>query len=79
MAMIYIQIIGCGVFFISTVVLGVFLRKYPSEKARETTTMALHFIALVAFFLTKNVVNGYVYKMTRNPIREKCKKEKHDN
>ena len=131
MLMIYIQIIGCGFFFFSTIVLGVFLRKYPSEKVRVTTTMILHFIGLVAFllpvltgifypglskyddllgiqslpyrplrvafgailipigiffvaisnfalldhghgqaafFLTKNVVNGYVYKLTRNPM-----------
>jgi protein-S-isoprenylcysteine O-methyltransferase Ste14 len=131
MLMIYIQIIGCGFFFLSTIVLGIFLRKYPSEKVRETSTMALHFIAFVAilltvligifypglsaydeflgiqslpyrplraaigailipfgiffvaisnfallnhghgqaaFFLTKNVVNGYVYKLTRNPM-----------
>ena len=131
MLMIYIQIIGCGFFFFSTIVLGIFLRKYPSEKVRVTTTMILHFIGLVAFllpvltgifypglskyddllgiqslpyrplrvafgailipigiffvaisnfalldhghgqaafFLTKNVVNGYVYKLTRNPM-----------
>lgn len=131
MLMIYIQIIGCGFFFLSTIVLGIFLRKYPSEKVRETTTLVLHFIAIVAFFLpviigifypglykyddllgiqslpyrhlrvvfgailipigiffvaisnfalrekghgqaafflTKNVVNGYVYKLTRNPM-----------
>ena len=131
MLMIYIQIIGCGFFFLSTIVLGIFLRKYPSEKVRVTTTMILHFIGLVAFllpvligifypglskyddllgiqylpyrplrvafgailipigiffvaisnyalldhghgqaafFLTKNVVNGHVYKLTRNPM-----------
>ena len=131
MLMIYIQVIGCGFFFLSTIVLGIFLRKYTSERARKTTTMFLHFIALVAFFLpiligifypgfskyddllgiqslpikplrvafgailipiwiffvaisnlalldhshgqavfflTKNVVNGYVYKLTRNPM-----------
>ena len=129
--MIYIQIIGCGFFFLSTIVLGIFLRKYPSEKVRETTTMALHFIAFIAillpvmigifypgltsyddfldipslpyrplavvlgvvlipigiffvavstlallehghgqaaFFLTKNVVEEYVYRLTRNPM-----------
>ena len=131
MLMIYIQTIGCGFFFLSTIVLGIFLWKDPTEKVRETTTMALHFIAIVAlfipvligifypglttydellgiqslpyraigiplgvifipigiffvafsnlaliekghgqaaFFLTKNVVNGYVYKLTRNPM-----------
>jgi hypothetical protein len=49
--MIYIQIIGCVLFFISTIVLGIFLRKNPSEKVRETITTALHFIAIVALFL----------------------------
>ena len=131
MLMIYIQIIGCGFFFLSTIVLGIFLRKYTSERARKTTTMFIHFIAFIAFgfpvligifypglsayddllgiqslpykllrvafgailipigiffvaisnfalldhghgqaafFLTKNVVNGYVYKLTRNPM-----------
>lgn len=131
MLMIYIQIIGCGFFFLITIALGIFLRKYPSEKARKTTTMFLHFIALfafllpvligifypglstyddllgiqslpykplrvafsvilipigiffvaisnfalldhgrgqAAFFLTKNVVNGYVYNLIRNPM-----------
>jgi protein-S-isoprenylcysteine O-methyltransferase Ste14 len=131
MLMIYIQTIGCGFFFLGTIVLGIFLRKYTSEKTRKTTTMFLHFIAFVAFllpvligifypglstyddllgiqslpyrtlraafgailipigifflaisnfvlldhghgqavfFLTKNVVNGYVYKLTRNPM-----------
>jgi protein-S-isoprenylcysteine O-methyltransferase Ste14 len=131
MLIIYIQIIGCGFFFLSTIVLGIFLRKYTSEKARKTTTIFLHFIAFMAFllpvligifypgltayddllgiqplpygplrvafgailipigiffvavsnfalldhghgqaafFLTKNVVNGYVYKLTRNPM-----------
>ncbi|VTR71263.1 conserved membrane hypothetical protein [Desulfosarcina cetonica] len=129
--MIYIQIIGCALFFLSTVVLGIFLRKYPTEKVCETTTMTLHFIVVVAlflpvligifypgltkydellgiqslpyraigialgvifipigiffvavsnlalmekghgqaaFFLTKNVVDGYVYKLSRNPM-----------
>ena len=51
MRMIYIQIIGCAFFFLSTIVLGIFLRKYPLKKVREATTMALHFIAVVAFFL----------------------------
>ena len=131
MLMIFIQIIGCGFFFLSTIILGIFLRRYPSERACKTTTMALHFIAFVAFllpvfigifypglstydellgiqslpykplraavgailipiailfvaisnfallnyghgqaafFLTKNVVHGYVYKLTRNPM-----------
>ncbi len=131
MIMVYIQIIGCGFFFVSTIVLGIFLRKYPSEKARKTIIMFLHFIAVVtaglplligifypgltsydgilgiqslpykrlagvlgvillligfilfivsnlvlqgvgdgraAFFLTKNVVEVYVYKLTRNPM-----------
>jgi protein-S-isoprenylcysteine O-methyltransferase Ste14 len=131
MQMIYLQIIGCVLFFLSTIVLGIFLRKYPSVKVRETTTTALHFIAIVAlflpvligifypgltaydellgiqtlpyrtigvslgvifipigiffvavsnlalkekghgqavFFLTKNVVSGYVYKLSRNPM-----------
>ncbi len=129
--MIYIQIIGCGIFFLSTIFLGIFLRKYPLEKVRETTTMALHFIVFVtfllpvllgifypglfayddllgikslpykplrvtlgvilipigiflvaisnfallnhghgqaAFFLTKHVVNGFIYKIMRNPM-----------
>jgi protein-S-isoprenylcysteine O-methyltransferase Ste14 len=131
MLMIYIQIIGCGFFFLSTIVLGIFLRKYPLGKVRETTTMALHFIIFVtflipvlmgifypgifayddllgikslpykplrmtigvilipigiflvvisnfalfnhghgqaAFFPTKHVVNGFIYKITRNPM-----------
>ena len=131
MLMIYIQIIGCGFFFLSTIVLGIFLRKYTSERASKTTTMFIHFIAFIAFgfpvligifypglsryddflgiqslpyrvlrvtlgailipigiffvgishfallhdghgqaafFLTKNVVNGSVYKLTRNPM-----------
>lgn len=131
MFMIYIQTIGCGIFFLSTIVLGIFLRKYTSKSARKTTTMALHLIAVVAlllpvvigifypslsmydallgiqslpyrslriafgallipigvflvagsnfallnhghgqaaFFLTKNVVNTDVYKLTRNPM-----------
>ncbi len=131
MIMIYIQIIGCGFFFAGTIVLGILLRKYPSEKARKTTIMFLHFLGVVvlllplfigifypgltsydgilgiqslpykrlagafgvillligiilfivsnlvlkeagdgraAFFLTKNVVEVYVYKLTRNPM-----------
>jgi hypothetical protein len=51
MLMIYIQIIGCGFFFLSTVVLGIFLRKYPSEKVRKTTTMILHSIAFVGLLV----------------------------
>ena len=51
MLMIYIQIIGCGFFFLSTIVLGIFLRKYPSEKVRETTTIILHSIGLAALIV----------------------------
>ena len=51
MSMIYMQISGCAIFFISTIIFGLLLRKYPSENVRKTTTMALHFIAFVAFLL----------------------------
>lgn len=51
MLMVYIQIIGCGIFFVSTIVLGIFLRTYPSEKVRETTTIILHSIALVSLLI----------------------------
>ena len=131
MLMIYIQIIGCGSFFLCTIILGIVLRIYPSGKVRETATMLLHFIAFctvllpiligifypglthydellgiqslpysplrvafsailipigiffmavsnfalfeyghgqAAFFLTKKVVKGNIYKLTRNPM-----------
>jgi hypothetical protein len=49
--MIYIQVIGCGIFTISSIALAIFLRKYPKEKNRESTTTILHAITLVTFFL----------------------------
>lgn len=57
--MIYIQIIGCGFFFISTIALGIFLRKYSSEKVRETTTIILHSIGFVALLIP--IVIGLFY------------------
>jgi len=131
MLMIYIQVIGCGIGVIGAFVLGLLLRKYPTDKVRKITTMIMHFIFLVcwlipvvaglfytcfasydellsipslpfkglsvlfgslmlllsfilialsnlalleyghgtaAFVLTKNVVENYVFKLTRNPM-----------
>ena len=51
MISVYIQISGCGFFFLSTIILGILLRVYPSKKVRETTTMLLHFIAFCTFLL----------------------------
>ena len=48
--MIYIQVIGCGIFAISSIVLTILLRKYPTEKMRESTTTILHAITLITFF-----------------------------
>ena len=42
--MVYIQILGCGVFVLSSILLAILLRKYPTEKVRYTTTMILHHI-----------------------------------
>ena len=58
MLTIYIQIFGCVFFFLSTIVLGIILRNYPSEKIRETTTRALHLI-VVSLLLT--VIIGIFY------------------
>lgn len=49
--MIYIQVIGCGIFAISSIALAKLLRKYPTGKIRESTTTILHAITLVTFFL----------------------------
>ena len=131
MYMIYIQIIGCGIFAAGSIVCAILLRKYPTEKVRESTTTILHTITIFTFllpvligifypgltaydvildisplayrplfvvcgvilippglffvftsilalsekghgqpgiFLTKKVVDGYVYKLCRNPM-----------
>ncbi len=131
MLMVYIQVIGCGIVVIGTIVLGLLLRKYPTNKMRKITTMIMHFMGFMcwiipivaglfytcfasydellgipslqfkeisvlfgsvmlllsfffialsnlallqhgqgtaAFVLTKNVVERYVFKLTRNPM-----------
>lgn len=49
--MVYIQISGCAIFAISSVILSILLRKYPTEKARKFTTTILHTITVFTFFL----------------------------
>ncbi len=131
MLMVYIQVTGCGIFVIGTIIFGLLLRKHPTNKMRKISTMIIHFIGSVclmlpiviglfytcftsydellgipslqfkkisvpfgssmillsiilfavsnlalldhgrgtaAFFLTKNVVRGYLYKLTKNPM-----------
>lgn len=59
MIMIYIQIIGCGVFAMSSIILAILLKKNPSEKVRIITTIILHHIGLFAFLLP--IVIGTFY------------------
>ncbi len=47
------------VLFLSTIVLGIFLRKYPSKKVCQTTTVILHAIGLVMLLIP--VVAGLFY------------------
>ena len=57
--MVYIEIIGCGIFAVSSIVLSILLKKYPSEKVRIITTMILHHIGLFTFLLP--IVIGIFY------------------
>jgi len=59
MSMVYMQVIGCGIFVIGTIVLGLLLRKYPTNRVRQTTTMIIHFLALVCWLIP--VVAGLFY------------------
>jgi len=49
--MIYIQIVGCGTFVISTVFMGVWLRIHPSKRTAETTSRIIHGITVVTYIL----------------------------
>jgi protein-S-isoprenylcysteine O-methyltransferase Ste14 len=49
--MIFTQIIGCGIFAASSIILAILLSKYPSAKVRVITTLILHHIGLFAFLL----------------------------
>ncbi len=51
MIMIYIQIIGCGIFVISTIFIGAWLRTHPSKKTAEITSRIVHGIAGVTYIL----------------------------
>lgn len=44
--MIYFQVIGCGIFVMSTIVSGLLLRRHPSKKMAETTSRVMHFLLL---------------------------------
>ncbi len=59
MLMIYVQVIGCGIGVIPGTVLGLLLRKYPTDEMRKITTMIMHFIFLVCWLIP--VVAGFVY------------------
>jgi protein-S-isoprenylcysteine O-methyltransferase Ste14 len=51
MNMIYIQTIGCGIFVISSILLGIWLRVYPSKRTAETTSRIVHGIAGLTYIL----------------------------
>ena len=51
MRMIYIQIIGCGIFVISTIFMGVLLRIYSSKKTAEITSRIIHGITGITYIL----------------------------
>ncbi len=51
MIAIYLQVIGCGVFALSAFVLGIWLRRYPSKKAAETTSRIMHFLFFFALLI----------------------------
>jgi protein-S-isoprenylcysteine O-methyltransferase Ste14 len=51
MLAIYLQLIGCGVFVMSVLILGAWLRRYPSKKAAETTSRIVHFVMFFALLL----------------------------
>ncbi len=59
MVMIYIQVIGCGIGVVGAFVLGLLLRKYPTDKMRKITTMIMHFVFFVCWLLP--VVAGFFY------------------
>ena len=42
MIVIYFQFIGCGIFFVSTIVLGILLRSRPSKPTAEKISKIIH-------------------------------------
>jgi protein-S-isoprenylcysteine O-methyltransferase Ste14 len=51
MIMIYIQMIGCGIFVISTILLGIWLRTHPSKRSAEATSRIVHGISGPTYIL----------------------------
>ena len=51
MTILYLQIIGCGLFAMSAFVLGILLRKYPSKIFAGKITMIMHPITIAAVIL----------------------------
>lgn len=49
--MIYMQVIGCGVFLMSTLALGIHLRRHQSVEVGRAATVILHLIALATLLL----------------------------
>jgi protein-S-isoprenylcysteine O-methyltransferase Ste14 len=49
MIVIYFQFIGCGIFFVSTIVLGILLRSRPSKATAEKISKIIHFFHFFLF------------------------------
>ena len=49
MIVIYSQFIGCGIFVVSTIVLGILLRSNPSKPAAEKISKIIHFFHFFLF------------------------------
>jgi len=49
MSVIYSQFIGCGIFVVSIIVLGILLRSHPSKPAAEKISKIIHFFHLFLF------------------------------
>ncbi len=59
MTAIYLQVIGCVIFVMSTIALGVWLRRHPSKRVAEKTARMMHFSFLV--FVLIPWVNGLTW------------------
>lgn len=59
MFIIYLQVIGCGVFALSAFILGIWLRRHPSKEGAEKTTRIIHLFFFFALIIP--MCAGFVY------------------
>ncbi len=59
MVMIYLQVIGCGVFALSAFILGIWLRRHPSKEGAEKTTRIMHYFIILSVILPMSI--GAIY------------------